>query len=167
MDRWLKAALDYIPSISTTRCACSIIPGCVIAVVHRGKVIAEHAFGAANLATGEPLTPRHRFASPRIPRVSRQRACMKLREQDKVHLDARVGDYVGGLHAKSARARIGQLLSHSAGFVRDGLDSGYFLDRRAFFNERELLADLPTCRPRSSPARASNIRTTATPCSDR
>ena len=48
---------------------------------------------------------------------------------------------------RAREARIGQLLSHSAGFVRDGLDSGYFLDRRPFFNERELLADLANLPP--------------------
>src|SRR6185295_13733864 len=76
---------------------------------------------------------------------------MKLREKGEVHLDARAGDYVKGLHKDSARARIGQLLSHSAGFVRDGLDSGYFLDRKPFFNEKELLADLANLPPAIEP----------------
>ena len=151
MDRWLKAALDYVPHYLGYQVRMQHHPGCVIAVVHRNKVIAEHAFGVANLATGEAMTPRHRFRVASHSKSFTAAGVLKLREQGKLHLDARVGDYVGGLHAKSARARIGQLLSHSAGFVRDGLDSGYFLDRREFFNERELLADLqkPAARDRA------------------
>ena len=151
MDRWLKAALDYIPLYLDYQVRLHHHPGCVIAVVHRGKVIAEHAFGAANLATGERLTPRHRFRVASHSKSFTATGILKLREQDRLHLDARVGEYVSGLHAKSARARIGQLLSHSAGFVRDGLDSGYFLDRREFFNERELLADLKELPPSIEP----------------
>ena len=147
MDRWLKAALDYVPLYLDYQVRLQHHRGCVIAIVQRGKVIAEHAFGAANLATGEPLTPRHRFRVASHSKSFTAAGVLKLREQGKLHLDARVGDYVGALHAKSARARIGQLLSHSAGFVRDGLDSGYFLDRREFFNERELLADLKNLPP--------------------
>ncbi len=168
MDRWLQAALDYIPSYLDYQVRMQHHPGCVVAVAHRNKVIIEHAFGFANLASGEPMTPRHRFRVASHSKSFTAAGVMKLREQHKVHLDARAGDYVKGLHAKSAQARIGQLLSHSAGFVRDGLDSGYFLDRRPFFNERELLADLrePAAVDRSR-AHASSIRTMATACSGR
>lgn len=147
MDRWLEAALDYIPQYLDYQVRMQHHPGCVVAVARRGKVISEHAFGFADLARGEALTPRHRFRVASHSKSFTAAGVMKLREQDKLHLDARVGDYVKGLHTKSAQARIGQLLSHSAGFVRDGLDSGYFLDRRSFFNERELLADLARLPP--------------------
>ncbi len=151
MDRWLQAALDYIPSYLDYQVRLQHHPGCVVAFVHRNKVIAEHAFGFANLATGEPLTPRHRFRVASHSKSFTAAGVMKLREQGKVHLDAKAGDYVKGLHAKSARARIGQLLSHSAGFVRDGLDSGYFVDRKPFFNQTELLADLARLPPAIEP----------------
>ena len=151
MDRWLRAALDYIPSYLDYQVRLQHHPGCVIAVVQRNKVIAEHAIGFANLATGEPMTPRHRFRVASHSKSFTATGVMKLREQGKVHLDAKAGDYVKGLHAKSARARIGQLLSHTAGFVRDGLDSGYFLDRKPFFNQQELLADLARLPPAIEP----------------
>ena len=147
MDRWLKAALDYVPLYLDYQVRLHHHPGCVVAVAHRGAIVSEHAFGFANLATGEPMTPRHRFRVASHSKSFTAAGLMKLRDQDKVHLDARVGDYVKGLHASNARVRIGQLLSHSAGFVRDGLDSGYFLDRRPFFNERELRNDLASLPP--------------------
>lgn len=151
MDRWLQAALDYIPSYLDYQVKLQHHPGCVVALAQRGNVIFERAFGLANLATGEPLTPRHRFRVASHSKSFTAAGVMKLREQGKVHLDARAGDYVRGLHAASARARIGQLLSHSAGFVRDGLDSSYFLDRKPFFNEEELLADLASLPPAIEP----------------
>ena len=119
----------------------------------------------------EPLTPRHRFRVASHSKSFTAAGIMKLREQGKLHLDAPAGDYVKGLHKESARARIGQLLSHSAGFVRDGLDSGYFLDRKPFFNEQELrggsgltAADHPArhalqiFEPRLRPARPDHRR---------
>ena len=65
-----------------------------------------------------------------------------LREQGQVGLDDPIGRYVDGLHKDLARARIGELLSHSAGVTRDGPDAGQFLDRRPFLSRAELLADL-------------------------
>lgn len=151
MDRWLQAALDYIPAYLDYQVHLHHHPGCVVAVAQRGNVIFERAFGFANLATGEPLTPRHRFRVASHSKSFTAAGIMKLRETGKLHLDAPAGDYVKGLHAASARARIGQLLSHSAGFVRDGLDSGYFLDRKPFFNEKELRADLASLPPTIQP----------------
>ena len=45
---------------------------------------------------------------------------MKLREQGRLRLDDAVGQHVGGLHPEIARTTLAQLLSHSAGVVRDG-----------------------------------------------
>jgi CubicO group peptidase (beta-lactamase class C family) len=53
---------------------------------------------------------------------------MKLREQRKLRLDDPVGQY--------------ELLSHSAGIIRDGLDAGQFQGARPFFSRMELIADL-------------------------
>ncbi len=41
-----------------------------------------------------------------------------------------------------ARVTVAQLLSHSAGLIRDGDDAGQFLDRRPYYNARELAEDL-------------------------
>ena len=67
---------------------------------------------------------------------------MLLREQGQIVPDDPIGRYVDGLHKDLARARIGELLSHSAGVTRDGPDAGQFLDRRPFLSRAELLADL-------------------------
>jgi CubicO group peptidase (beta-lactamase class C family) len=139
MDRWLKAALDYIPSWLDYQIQSTRQPGCLLAIVHRGKVVLEGGFGVANLGTGEALTPRHRFRIASHSKSFTAAGILKLREQKRLRLDDPVGDHVKGLHAKTAEVTIAQLLSHSAGILRDGHDSGYFNGRRAFPDADEIL----------------------------
>jgi CubicO group peptidase (beta-lactamase class C family) len=142
MDRWLAAALDYIPRWLEFQMQASQQPGCIIAIAHRGKIVLERAFGIANLNTGEELTPRHRFRVASHSKSFTAAGILKLREQRKLKLDDAAGDYVDGLHPDVARATIMQLLSHTAGIIRDGEDAGQFLDRRPYLNEAELRAEL-------------------------
>ena len=142
MQGWLTAALDYIPRWLEHQMRQSEQPGCAIAVAHRGKVVLERAFGHANLATGEALTPRHRFRVASHSKTFTAAGILKLREADRLRLDDPVGRHVDGLHPKVAAATIGQLLSHSAGLIRDGLDAGQWQDRRPYLDEAELRAAL-------------------------
>jgi CubicO group peptidase (beta-lactamase class C family) len=142
MDRWLLTALDYIPRWIEFQMRMSQQPGCIIAIAHRGAIVLETAFGSANLATGEALTPRHRFRAASHSKSFTAAGILKLREQGKLKLDDPAGQFVEGLNAAVARATIAHLLSHSAGLIRDGSDAGQFLDRRPFFSPRELRADL-------------------------
>ena len=106
MDRWLAPALDYIPRWIDFQMAAWQQPGCMIAIAHRGKVIFERAFGHANLATGEELTPRHRFRVASHTKSFTAAGVMKLREQRKLKLDDPAGQYVEGLHPAVARVTI-------------------------------------------------------------
>lgn len=142
MDRWLQAALDYIPRWLEHQMRVSELPGCVIAIAQRDRIVLNRAFGHADLVRGMPLTPRHRFRVASHSKSFTAAGVMKLREQRRLKLDDAVGVYVDGLHPKIAEASIGQLLSHSAGIIRDGTDSGQWQDRRPFLDEEELRADL-------------------------
>jgi D-alanyl-D-alanine carboxypeptidase len=142
MPAWLKSALDYIPAWLAFQMRVSEQPGCVIAVAHRRRVVLERAFGAADLATGEPLTPRHRFRVASHSKSFTVAGILKLREQGALRLDDPVGQFIGKLHARVARTTIVQLLSHSAGLIRDGSDAGQFTDRRPFLGADELMAAL-------------------------
>src|ERR1700710_1833852 len=115
MDRWLGAALDYMPSWLDYQMQVAQLPGCLFAIVHRGKVVLERAFGHANLSTGEKLTPRHRFRIASHSKSFTSAGIMKLRERRKLRLDDPVGLYVKGLHPQVADTTIAQVLSHSAG----------------------------------------------------
>jgi CubicO group peptidase (beta-lactamase class C family) len=142
MYDWLQPALDYIPHWLEYQMRESDQPGCVIAVVHEGRAVLERAFGVADIAGGAPLAPRHRFRVASHSKSFTAAGIMKLREQRKLGLDDRAGQYVQGLHPLIAEATIAQLLSHSAGIIRDGTDSGQWQDARPFLDEAELRADL-------------------------
>lgn len=152
MERWLASALDYIPHWLDFQMRASQQPGCLVAIAHRGTIILERAFGSANLATGEALTPRHRFRVASHSKSYTAAGIMKLREQGKLKLDDSAGQFVSGLHPAVARVTIAQLLSHTAGMIRDGDDAGQFADRRPYYTARELMADFkkpPLIEPNS------------------
>jgi integrase len=138
----LLAAIDYIASWIGFQLRASAQPGCVIAIALKDRILLEQAFGVADLSTGEKLTPRHRFRVASHSKSFTAAGVMKLREQGKLKLDDAIGDYVAGLNRKTARATIGQILSHSAGVIRDGRGISQFDGRRPYLSARELLADL-------------------------
>src|SRR5947208_16064223 len=135
MDAWLAAALDYLPRWLEFQLRHAEQPGCVVAAAAGGEIGLEEAFGLANLDSGEKLTPRHRFRVASHSKSFTAAAIMKLREAGRLTLDDRAGQYVDALHPAVAEVTIAQLLSHSAGLVRDGADASYFSDRRPFPNE--------------------------------
>jgi CubicO group peptidase (beta-lactamase class C family) len=142
MDSWLRSAIDYIGSWIEFQHRTIQQPGVVVAFAHRGHIVAEQAFGLADLDSGETLTPRHRCRIASHSKSFTAAGIMKLREQRKLRLDDPVGQYVGGLHPRVAETTLAQLLSHTAGLTRDGADSGQFIDRRPYLNAKELLAEL-------------------------
>jgi CubicO group peptidase (beta-lactamase class C family) len=142
MENWLKPALDYIPQWLEYQLREAEQPGCVLAIVHKGKVVLERAFGYADIVSREPLTARHRFRVASHSKSFTAAGVMRLREDGRLGLDDRIGQYVEGLHPEIAAATIDQLLSHSAGIARDGSDGGQWQDRRPFLSEVELRADL-------------------------
>ncbi len=61
MPPWLKPALQYIPQVIDHQMRQSEQPGCQLAIVHRGKVVLQHAAGLANLRSGATLTKPSMF----------------------------------------------------------------------------------------------------------
>jgi CubicO group peptidase (beta-lactamase class C family) len=142
MAKWLDAALDYIPRWLEFQMRQSAQPGCVIAIGHGGRVVFEQAFGHADAVTGAKLTPRHRFRVASHSKSFTAAGILKLRERGKLQLDTPVGRIVGGLHERVASATVAQLLSHTGGLFRDGVDGGFWLSRRAFPDAAQLRGDL-------------------------
>ena len=140
MERWLQPALDYIPTWIEFQMRASQQPGCVFAVAHRDQVVLEGAIGYADIASKEKLSARHRFRVASHSKSFVAAGLMKLREQRKLRLDDPVGQYVANVHPQIAETTISELLSHSAGIIRDGLDAGQFQGARPFFSRKELIA---------------------------
>jgi D-alanyl-D-alanine carboxypeptidase len=139
---WLQPALRYGEQWLDYQVKASELPGCVLAVAHQGKVVAERAYGVADLVTGAPMTASHRFRVASHSKTFTTAAILKLREQNKLGLDDAAGRWVKGLSPAIAALRISQLLSHSAGLVRDGADAPHWLDRDDFFSASALRAEL-------------------------
>ena len=142
MANWLQPALDYIESWLELQVRQARLPGISVAVADRGRLVLERTYGVADLGTGEALTPAHRFRVASHSKTFTAAAAMKLREAGRLRLDDVAGDYVKGLHRALARVTLAQLLSHTAGIIRDGVDAGQWQDRRPFLNEKELRAAL-------------------------
>ena len=85
MHAWLRPAVDYIADWLELQLTGSQQPGVIIAISHRGDIIAEHAFGLADIDTGEKLSPRHRF------RLSPGRSRGPSRETSRRCADCRAG----------------------------------------------------------------------------
>lgn len=144
---WLPPALDYVQDWLAFQVERYRQPGCAVAIAQGPELVAEFAFGHADLKRGERMTPRHRFRIASHSKSFTASAVLLLREQGRLGLDDAVGRYVGGLHKSVAGARIEQLLSHGAGLTRDGADSGQFQDRRPFLDRAEVMADLARQQP--------------------
>lgn len=142
MKPWLPAALDYIGSWLAFQRRHHDQPGCALAIASGGEIALEAAFGKADLSSGEALTPRHGFRIASHSKSFTAAGLLRLAEAGRLRLDDEAGTYVPGLHEDVARATLTQLLSNSAGLVRDGADSGQFFDRRPYRRRDELLADL-------------------------
>lgn len=147
MAGWLEPALAYVSSWVEFQGELLDQPGISLAVTVDGEIVLESAIGVADLATGEALTPRHRMRIASHSKTFTAAGILSLVEDGALRLDDRCGEHVGGLHPTVAAATIGQLLSHSGGIVRDGPDSGQFLDRRPFPDDATLRSELAEPSP--------------------
>ncbi len=150
MEDWLKAALAYLPRWLDYQMRQTRQPGCAIAVSHKGRIVLNRAFGHADVLRPEKLTAKHRFRAASHSKSFAAAGIMKLRESNRIRLDDPAGAHVKGLSRDVAAATISQLLSHSAGLIRDGIDAGQWQDQRPFLNDSELraaLAEPPVLEP--------------------
>ena len=141
---WLPGALRYAEDWLGHQMRATEQPGCVLAVARGDEVVAERAFGVADLATGVPLTPAHRFRVASHSKTFTAAAVMKLHDEGRLHLDDPVGRHVAGLPPAVAAVTLSQLLSHSAGLVRDGARAVHWQDKQPFFARDALLRELGT-----------------------
>src|SRR6202453_443046 len=139
---WLDAAIRYAESWLDYQMRATQLPGSVVAVAANGALVRERAFGVADLETGEALTPRHRFRVASHSKTFTAAGIFRLHEAAKLHLDDPVSRHVHGLDAATGHTTLAQLLSHSSGVLRDGVDASFWQQRRPFLDEAELRAEL-------------------------
>jgi CubicO group peptidase (beta-lactamase class C family) len=153
----LRDALDYVDRWVEYRQRTLRLPGVAIAVRHRDRTLLSRAYGMADLERGVPLTTGHVFRIASHSKTFTATAVMQLVERGLLRLDDRVGDRLtwlpGGPDALG-HVTVRQLLSHSAGVIRDGEQGGWWNLEREFPDADELRADLA----RTPPVLAANVR---------
>ncbi len=122
------------------------IPGIAVGIAIKGKLVFNKTYGYANLETKEQLTGEHVFRIASHSKTFTATAIMQLVQDGKLSIDVPVVRYLPWL-AKHKDKRIKrvtarQLLSHSAGVIRDGFDADYWHLSYDFPSEKKLKEDL-------------------------
>lgn len=144
--------LDYIDSWLHLRYAWETHPGFVVAIAKDGKVVFNKAYGYADIASRAKMTPDHVFRIASHSKTFTATAIMQLQEKGLLRIDDPVVQYLPWLKKHSDKwwgeVTIRQLLSHSAGVIRDGEDSRYWQVERPFpkiASLREAILETPLC----------------------
>lgn len=134
--------LDFLDSWLTLREKWDDAPGFAVAIVKDGEIIFNKAYGLANIESKEVLSPEHVFRIASHSKTFTATAIMQLQEVGKLRIDDTIATHLSWLNDHSDKrwqeVTIRQLLSHSAGVIRDGLDSDYWALRREFPDAEEL-----------------------------
>ncbi len=139
----LTAALPYVSSWIQHRAWATRTPGVQFAVQFDGQVQLSGAFGVANIETGEALTSRHLFRVASHSKTFTATAILQLAQSRALRLDDAASDYVPALRGSTLEeVTVRDLLGHSAGIIRDGLDGDYWQHSRPFPDEEELVGIL-------------------------
>ncbi len=143
--KFISSWLDYRYRVS------EYWSGFTVAVSYEGKILFNKSYGYANIEKKEKLTPNHIFRIASHSKTFTATAIMQLVEKKKIKLDDPAVMYLPWLREHEdkliQKITIKQLLSHSAGVIRDGLDSNFWLLTKSFpdsdeFKKEVLKADL-------------------------
>jgi CubicO group peptidase (beta-lactamase class C family) len=126
------------------------IPGVSFAIAHDGEVVAAHAVGKADLERDVDLRTDHTFRIASHSKTFTATAVLQLAERGRLRLDDTAGTHVPWLDADVhplGRTTLRELLSHSAGVVRDGIDAPWWGLRGPFLDRDGLRAATTTTAP--------------------
>lgn len=96
------------------------VPGLTAAVVYRGQVIYEGAFGVRRLGDTDALTPDHVFHMASVSKPFVATALVQLVEEGRLSLEDKVTDHVPYFRLDDERYRsitLRHMLNHTAGMV--------------------------------------------------
>lgn len=93
----------------------SNIPGALIAVASRGRIIHMQSYGYANVELAVPVSDRSRFEIGSISKQFVTAAIMLLHEEGKLGLDDAIQQYLPYLPSEWLGVTIRQLMTHTSG----------------------------------------------------
>ena len=103
----------------------SHIPGMVYGIVAEGRLVYVRGLGVQDLESKRPVSPDTLFRIASMTKAFTALTVLKLRDDDKLRLDALAQSYVPEMREwtypteDSPRVRVRDLLNHVAGFVTD------------------------------------------------
>lgn len=121
-------------------------PGCAVAASRDGATIFEKAYGAANLETNTPITPRSIFHMASVSKQFTAAAILLLARDGKLTLDDDIRKHLPEMPNYGTPITIRHLLHHTSG-LRDQWDL-LALARRRFEENRITEADVMDIVPR-------------------
>ena len=150
----MKRSIEFIDDWLKYRAPRVDIPGFCVAIAKKGELLFSRSYGYANLEEEIPLETQHLFRIASHSKTITATAIMQLAERKLLDIDAPAANYLNWLSehrdkrmtALTAR----QLMCHSAGVIRDGLDASCWLFEQGFpdsarfqkeFMEAELVLD--------------------------
>jgi len=141
---YLTLAIEYIDSWFEHQKHCAPqVPGFSLAIAYRGTVLFNKAWGYANIENRESLTPHHLFRIASHSKTFTAIAIMQWVEKGRIKLDDPVSQHLTFLQQnpdrRNSQITIRQLLSHSAGIIRDGEDSTFWGLSKDFPNKEDLI----------------------------
>lgn len=137
------------------------VPGIQVAMLYDDQLVLSSAHGLADVEAGTPLTTGHLFRIASHSKVFTASAITQLVEQGRLRLDDRAGNWLSFLDGSPvAGVTIREMLSHSAGVVRDGWDGDFWQLFRPFpaaDELRRISLDAADVLPRNERFKYSNI----------
>lgn len=139
----LKPAVNYLDTWLDFNFRNSQIPGMQIAIQHGDEIIYSRAFGYADTATNQELTTKNIFRVASHSKTFTATAIMQLVEAGKLNLDDKMSEHLDWFTSPNDERVAGvtarQLMNHTAGIVRDGIDTTYWQLLRDFPKDSELI----------------------------
>lgn len=126
LDR-LREAAPYLSRWLATQVETQHVPGAQVAVRLGDELVLSAAFGVADEATGAELTTGHLFRVASHSKTFTAVAVLRLVAAGRLRLDDTVaGRLPDCADTPLARVTVRELLSHTSGAIRDGVDADHW-----------------------------------------
>jgi CubicO group peptidase (beta-lactamase class C family) len=100
------------------------LPGLSVAVGVDGEIVWAEGFGYADLKTGTPVTPDHRFRIGTASAVLTSAAVGLLLQNGRLKLEDEIQTHVPAFPRKQWPVTLRELMGHTAGVIADDSDGG-------------------------------------------
>ncbi len=116
-------------------------PGAQVSIGVRGEPFFSRAYGWADLEAEVLMTTEHLFRIASHSKTFTATLVLQLVEQGRLGLDDPVGDHLPALAGGPlAGVAVRELMEHTGGLLRDGLDADYWTFQRPFPDVDQLVA---------------------------